>query len=29
MAFSLFSKKYFRAGAETDCGLKRTENQDA
>lgn len=29
MPFLLFSKKYFRAGAETDCGLKRTENQDA
>ena len=29
MAFLLFSKKYFRAGADTDCGLKRTENQDA
>ena len=29
MAFQLFSKKYFRAGAETDCGLKRSENQDA
>lgn len=29
MAFMLFSKKYFRAGADTDRGLKRTENQDA
>lgn len=29
MPFLLFSKKYFRAGADTDCGLKRTENQDA
>ena len=29
MAFLLFSKKYFRAGAHTDRGLKRTENQDA
>ena len=29
MAFLLFSQKYFRAGADTDCGLKRAENQDA
>lgn len=29
MPFLLFSKKYFRASADTDCGLKRPENQDA
>ena len=29
MSFLLFSQKYFRAGADTHCGLKRTENQDA
>ena len=29
MAFLLFAKKYFRAGAETNRGLKRAENQDA
>ena len=29
MAFLLFAKKYFHAGADTDCGLKRSENQDA